>query len=150
MLNDAKDFSVDFLKERAKELDSLYKVDEAMCKDSMSEALVEICRILPKGFCNVRACSVVISLDDKLYTSKPIPEISVNELQSDIIVSGRVRGFIRAIYSDDIINLPITTFLTEEEKLLAAVANKISNRLFHEELAPVGARSNWETILLFL
>ena len=150
MLNDAKDFSVDFLKERAKELDSLYKVDEALCKDSISEALVDICRILPKGFCNVRACSVIISLDDKLYTSKPVPEISVNELQSDIIVSGRLRGFIRAIYSEDNMNVPITSFLAEEEKLMAAVANKISNRLFHEELAPAVSRSNWETILLFL
>jgi len=150
MLNDTNDFSVDFLKERAKELDSLYKVDEAMCKDSMSEALLEISRILPKGFCNVRACSVVISLDDKLYTAKPVPEISVNELQSDIIVSGRQRGLIRAIYSEDNLNLSVTSFLAEEEKLLAAVANKISNRIFHEELEPVESRSNWETILLFL
>ena len=37
MLNESKDFSIDFLKERAKELESLYKVDEILCKDSRED-----------------------------------------------------------------------------------------------------------------
>ena len=150
MLNEIKDFSVDFLKERAKELESLYKVDEAMCKESLPEILSDICRFLPRGFCNVRACCVTISLDDKLYFAKPAPENPVNEIQSDIVVNGRLRGYIRAVYTEDTMNMSVTSFLTEEEKLLAAVANKISNRIFYEELEPAESRSNWEAILLFL
>ncbi len=150
MLNETKDFTIDFLKERAKELESLYRVDEALKKDSLPEILTDICRFLPRGFCNIRACSVMIALDDRFYAVKPIPDHPVNEIRSDIVVNGRLRGYVRATYTKDEMDLSVTSFLAEEEKLLAAVANKISNRIFYEELEPVESRSNWEAILLFL
>lgn len=149
MLSDTN-FSVDFLKERAKELESLYKVDEALSKDALPDVLVEICGFLPRGFYNVRACSVVISLDDKLYHAKPIPENPANQICSDIVVNGKLRGYVKAIYSEDAMNMSVTFFMSEEEKLLAAVANKIANRIFYDELKPAESRSNWKAILLFL
>ncbi len=50
MSNEGKDFSVDSLKERAKELETLYRVDEALTGESLPLVLAEICRILPRGF----------------------------------------------------------------------------------------------------
>ncbi len=150
MLNESKDFSIDFLKERAKELECLYKVDEILCKDSRADIMAEICRYLPRGFCNIRACYVSISLDDMLYNVKPEPEVIVSEIRSDIIINERKRGHIRVVYSGDSLNMPISTFLTEEEKLLDTVASKISTRIFYDELEPTEQRTNWEAILLFL
>jgi Phosphoenolpyruvate synthase/pyruvate phosphate dikinase len=144
------EFNVDSLKERAKELEALYRVDEAMNGDSMPEILTEICRFLPKGFCNVRACVVMISLDGTAYLSKPMPEDPVGEIRSEIVVNGRQRGYIKAVYAGDPMKLYFVSFLAEEEKLLAAVANKIAGRIFHDELAAAESRSNWEAILLFL
>ena len=150
MLDEIKDFTVDFLKERAKELETLYRVDEALSRDSLPEILSEICGFLPRGFCNVRACTVMISLDDKIYCVKPLPENPANEIRSDILVNGKQRGYVKALYARDAMNMSITSFLTEEEKLLAAVATKISTRIFRDELGSAGSRSNWEVILLFL
>ena len=150
MLNESKEFSIDFLKERAKELESLYKVDEILCKSSQTDIMTEICRYLPRGFCNIRACHVSIFLDEKLYAVKPEPEVIVSEIRSDIIVNERKRGHIRVVYSEDSLNMPVSTFLTEEEKLLDAIAGKISTRIFYDELGPTEPRSNWEAILLFL
>ena len=150
MFNELQDHSVDFLKERAKELESLYKVDEALSKDSIPDILVSICKFLPKGFCNVHACSVIISLDEKIYSAKPIPTNCINEIQSDILVSGRLRGYIKAMYTEDPMNIAVTSFFAEEEKLLNTVANKIANRIFYDELELPESRSNWEAILLFL
>jgi pyruvate,water dikinase len=150
MINEKDGFTVDSLKERAKELECLYRVDEILDKDSLPEIFTEICRIMPRGFCNIRACTVLISLDGKIYSAKPISTNFVNEIHSDIVVNGKLRGYVKAIYVDDPMESGITSFLIEEEKLLHTVANKISSRIYYEELEPVETRSNWETILLFL
>lgn len=150
MINEIDDFNVDFLKERAKELETLYRVDDKLNTSTMPDVLTEICRILPKGFCNVRACTVVISLDDKLYHIRPVPENPSNEIRSEILVNGRQRGYVKAVYAKDPMGLYFTSFLAEEEKLLAAVSSKIAGRIFCDELEPAESRSNWEAILLFL
>lgn len=150
MINEKDDFTVDSLKERAKELECLYRVDEILDKNSLPEIFTEICRIMPRGFCNIRACTVMISIDGKIYSAKPISTNFVNEIHSDIVVNGKLRGYVKAIYVDDPMETGITSFLIEEEKLLNTVANKISSRIYYEELESVETKSNWETILLFL
>ena len=148
MASAMNDSSVDSLKERAKELETLYKVDEALTKASIPEILSDICRLLPKGFCNVHSCSVLISLDGKLYSTGPMPEDPADEIRSDIIIGGNARGYIEAVYAEDA--TPFIPFLEEERKLLASIAGKISSRIFYEELSSAESRSNWEAILLFL
>lgn len=150
MINEVQEYNVDFLKERAKELECLYLVDEILDKDSLPDILTELCKIMPRGFCNIRACSVSISFDGKIYSAKPISANYINEIQSDIIVSGKRRGYIKAMYSVDAMEIGITTFLIEEEKLMNTIANKIANRVYYGELAPAESNSNWEAILLFL
>ncbi len=150
MFNESKDFTVDFLKERAKELECLYLVDEALRKDSLLDILTEICKIMPTGFCNVPSCTVMIALDDKIYSAKPIPACCSDSIQSEIIVNGKIRGYIKAMYQEDTLNLPVTSFLVQEEKLINAVASKISHNIHFCELEPGESQSNWEAILLFL
>ena len=150
MFNEQNEITVDFLKERAKELDCLYRVDEALNGTSLSEVLIKISRSMPKGFCNVQACTVTIDLDGVSYCSGPIPKSSISSIESDIIVNGKKRGKISAMYGEDSPYSSFTSFLTQEEKLLNAVACKISNKICLDELEPNEKRSNWEAILLFL
>ncbi|MDF2654045.1 MAG: phosphoenolpyruvate synthase [Bacillota bacterium] len=150
MRNDQQEISVDFLKERAKELECLYRVDEALNGDSLPAILTEICRVMPRGFCNVRACYVVITLDDCVYSFTEPSDICASSIRSDIIVNGRVRGNIEARYEEYALNTPVSAFLVQEEKLLNAVASKISNKICVHEMEPNETRSNWEAILLFL
>lgn len=150
MLNEQQDFSIDFLKERAKELECLYLVDETLSKDSMTEILTELCEIIPRGFCNVNSCTVALSLDDKVYSAKPFPACCINTIQSEIVVNGKTRGYIKAGYTEDSMNLAVSSFLLQEEKLLHTVASKIASRIHFDELAPGEFRSNWEAVLLFL
>ena len=150
MKNELHEFNIDFLKERAKELECLYLVDDILDRNLLPEALAEICRIMPRGFCNIRACSVQIAFDGTIYSEKSIATDYVNEIQSDIIVNGKKRGYIKAIYVEGSMKIGITSFLIEEEKLMTTVANKIANKIYYEELEPAELRSNWEAILLFL
>jgi len=88
----------------------------------------------------------MISLDGNSYSVKPLPESPADEVLSEIIVRGNLRGFIKAAYTEEC----SISFLAEERKLLDAVANKVSGRIFYEELSAAESRSNWEAILLFL
>ena len=51
-MDKSKDISV--LIERAKELECLYLIDEALSKDSLSDILTEISAVTPSGFCYER------------------------------------------------------------------------------------------------
>ena len=150
MRNDQQEISVDFLRERAKELECLYRVDEALNGDSLPEMLTEICRVMPRGFCNVRACYVFITLDDSVYTLTEPSDVYASSIKSDIIIDGKVRGSIEARYEEYALNTPVSSFLVQEEKLLNAVSSKIANKIQFLEMAPNDSRSNWEAILLFL
>ena len=150
MFNEGQDINIDFLKERAKELESLYRVDEAIRKESIPDILTEICRVLPRGFCNVRACVVSITFDNKLYAAKSLPESYADEIRSDIVINERLRGFISAVYDEKHTDGGNSSFLPEEQKLLNTVAYKISHRVLYEEMGQPESRSNWEAILIFL
>jgi len=148
MIHDYQDLSVEFLKERAKELECLYLVDEALTKDSIEDSLVNITKVLPYGFCNVQACVVSIFMDDKTYSFKPIKTYS-NEIHSSIIINHKVRGFIKAAYNEK--DESGTEFLIQEEKLLNTVANKIAQTIYQKEILEQGdSRSNWEAIITLL
>jgi len=141
---------VEAFMERAKELECLYLVDDALTKNSIPEILVEISSVLPLGFCNAQACVVNIVLDDQIYAAKP--EIVIHrEIRSPIIVRDKVRGYLQAAYPAHEVDEDKNVFLVQEEKLLNSVANKISQMLerksIQEDSVP---RSNWEAIVKLL
>lgn len=147
MIDDTQNFSVTFLKERAKELECLYLVDDALTNSSLSDILMEVSKVLPSGFCNVNDCIVTIFFDDEIYSAKPVIS-NGNEIQSAIVVNQKVRGYIKAAYEK---NEEETAFLVQEEKLLKAVANKIAQFVHQQEIQSQSAtRSNWKAIINLL
>lgn len=141
---------VEFLVERAKELECLYLVDEALTRDSIPEILTEISLILPRGFCDVQACAVSIELDGQIYAPKTLTTCSC-KIESPIVVNSKVRGYIRVAYPEKVKNREKCTFLVQEEKLLNSVANKIAQLIERQSIREDSeSRSNWEAIIKLL
>jgi pyruvate, water dikinase len=138
------------LMERAKELECLYLIDEALTKASLADILIEITEVAPLGFRNIEACVVTVVLDGKSYSTKPEVADSY-EIQSNIIVNSIVRGYIKAAYASDTYDKGDVVFLHQEEKLLKAIASKIAQSIFQKNFQEFGdSKSNWKTIVKLL
>lgn len=149
-MDDIQDVSVDSLKERAKELECLYLVDEALSKGSIADMILDVSRVCPCGFRNVDACDISISFDEQIYPAKSIAENS-NEISADIIVDNIKRGYVKAAYPPDIFQHGENPFLAQEEKLIKTIANRIAQTIYHTNAEDAAtSKSNWKTILSLL
>lgn len=137
------------LKERAKELNCLYLIDEALTKDTLTDILMEISMVTPTGFCDFKECNVAIVLDEKIYTVRPIAQNSY-ELKSDIIVNGKKRGYIKATYPPHLFAENELIFLPQEQKLLNSIGSKISQVIDQKFNQNYYNTSNWRSIVELL
>jgi pyruvate,water dikinase len=143
-----QDISV--LMERAKELECLYLIDEALTGNTLPDVLMEITRVTPLGFRNVKACTVAIELDGVTYAAKPVIA-NGSEIRSEIVVNDSKRGFITAAYPSDTFPKDDIVFLTQEVKLLNTISNRISQYIYQRSIQAVDDnRSSWETIIKLL
>ncbi len=143
-----KNQGMDVLVERAKELECFYLVDEALTCPSLPDSLLKITEVTPVGFHNSKDCSVSIVLDGQVYATKPIITDSY-ELQSEIILNGISRGYIKAMYP--ILHDKDLVFLPEEQKLLDSIANRIAERIYKITLQEKNQfRADWEAIITLL
>ena len=147
-----KDIPNEILAERAKELECLYAIDEAISEGShdMTEVLKKIPDIIPLGFRNVLACTVDIYLEGKHYFTKPIIE-NGNELQANIIVNNDVLGYIRVMYQKGTFQDDDIVFLPQEVKLLKSITNIISDSIYKNNLQhSLHSGSEWKSIIELL
>lgn len=149
-MNRFKDQGMDVLVERAKELECFYLVDEALTIPSLSESLLKVTEVTPRGFRSFNDCSVYIELDGQMYATKPIMA-GCCTLQSDIILNGISHGSIKAEYPKNVFPEGDCIFLPEEQKLLDTIANRIAERLFKVNYHPKNRfREDWEAIITLL
>lgn len=142
--------STQSLLERAKELECIYLIEEALREGSVPDSLTKIISIIPKGFRKSSKCTVAIELDSTIYGDMPMAS-SVNELTAVIESKVATRGYVRVFYpkgtfaEDDII------FLDQEVRLLNAIANRISGIINkHDFRKSSNNRSKWQAILRLL
>lgn len=149
-MDDIQDVSVDSLKERAKELECLYLVDEALSKGSVAEMLYDVSLVCPRGFRNVDACAVSICLDGQVYAAKNSDENS-RDITADIIVNNMKRGIVKAAYPADLFPQDEKPFLAQEERLIKTIANRIAQTIYQTSADDAAtSKSNWKTILSLL
>ncbi len=149
-MDDIQDVSVDSLKERAKELECLYLVDEALSKGSVSDMLHDVSLVCPRGFRRVDACVVSIRLDGQIYSAKNIAENN-SEITADIVVNGITRGAVTAAYPPGIFPQGENPFLAQEERLIKTIANRIAQTVYHANTDDAAtSKSNWKTIMSLL
>lgn len=152
---------LDSLKERAKELNCLYSVEEVLKQQdtAIEDIFQEIVKVIPPSWQYPDVGEALISYGDATYKSSDF-EITHWVQKEPIIVQSRTVGSIEVYYTED---LPLSDegpFLKEERKLLKTIAARIGHFLLHRQLKQVfqewqSARSNasaqrqveWRTIL---
>ena len=114
------------LKERAKELNCLYKVQELLNRtDSINdENCKEIVEAIPPGFQYSDICIVKMTCPHGTYCS---PDFNETQwvLKADIFVQETVVGNIQVFYSEERPDADEGPFLKEERRLINNIAERI-------------------------
>lgn len=125
--------SLEQLKERAKELQCIYRVTEALkeTKKRTGRIVYDVLNIIPDGWQYPGICSAKIYLENKTYTLPAFAESKWFQ-SADIIVDNNIIGEIKVYYQD---NLGLSNpFLPEEQQLLNAIASRLSDYIFQKRL----------------
>lgn len=118
------------LKERIKELECLYIISSQIeSGKNLGQMLESTAANLIKGFQYPEMACATISLDQVQYTPGMAPcKRTKTSLQSEIVVNGKARGFVKVGYLQD------SGFLEEEEKLIKEISHMISKAIEKHEL----------------
>lgn len=145
------------LKERAKELNCLYKVQELLSTPSLS--LDEICegiiQAIPPGWQYPDVCQARIKLENKVFTT-PDFEVSPWMISALISVQTQPIGEIQVYYTAERPPEDEGPFLKEERKLIDTIAEQIGFYILHQQLREVfqsqmksaaERKSEWSVVL---
>jgi hypothetical protein len=123
------------LNERAKELNCLYRVNEAL-KDEISGHDVVFGRLLaiiPAGWQHPTVCEARITYGDQTYSSDDFRETPWMQ-SAQIIIDDNEVGSITVAYTQLIEEINGSQFLPEEQRLLNAITERVSLYLFARKL----------------
>ena len=132
------------LKERAKELECLYRVDELLSNPDLSvpEIFRQIVAVLPPGWQYPEICDARISFEDIVEVSEgfqPTPWVQ----SANIMVYGQPAGKVEVYYRQQVPKSDEGPFLKEERKLIETVAERIASTVIQRRLK--SAHQEWET-----
>jgi hypothetical protein len=129
---------VDDLKERAKELNCLYEIQEIL--NDFDASLDEICsriiKAIPPGWQYTDVCQVCITVRDSKYQSDGFIETSWSQCAS-INVRDDVIGRICVSYVEERPIADEGSFLKEERKLIDTIAEQFGLFLLHKQLKAI-------------
>lgn len=126
------------LRERTKELNCLYEVEELFSTpDSSLPTILEgIVRALPDGWQYPDVCRVQIKYGDLTFQSPDFKETPWVQ-SADLYVQDHVVGRISVYYVEERPSLDEGPFLKEERKLIDTVADRLERRILHERMRAV-------------
>jgi len=145
---DAPQHSIDKLlndmRERAKELNCLYQVEELLTKTHLplTEIFTQIIQTVPSGFQFPEICQVRIIYEGAVF-ARPDFKDSPRAQSVDIKVEDKVVGRIEISYTADVPQTEGSFFLKEEHKLLTTIAERIGRTILHLKLEEVSRE--WAT-----
>jgi len=118
------------LKERIKELECLYNISSQIeSGKNFGQILENSAASLVKGFQYPEIACAAIVLDDSQHSAGPLScQEARSSLQSDIVVNGKARGYVRVGYTKK------SEFLEEEKKLIKEIGRMISKAVEKHEL----------------
>jgi pyruvate, water dikinase len=147
------------LRERAKELNCMYGVQELLSTPEIS--IENICRgiiqALPPGWQYPDVCGAQIILDGKTYQTS-LYQVSPWVQSADINIQERGVGKINVCYIEERPSSDEGPFLKEERKLINTIADQLGFYLLHQQLRQVfqeqveveERKSDWGVILEML
>ena len=132
------------LKERAKELNCLYSVEEILSKNDISlpEALQKIVNAIPPGWQYPDVCEAIIEYQGDIYRTSEFAE--TRWVQSvDIKVQDKTVGSIKVFYTEERMPADEGPFLKEERRLINSIAERLGHYIFHLSLREM--IQNWRS-----
>jgi predicted nucleotidyltransferase len=163
IMNDSED-SVDRLvyelKERAKELNCLYDVQEILNTQELDleEVFEGIIHVIPGGWQYPDICQAEIQFEEMFFRSPGYIEVAWVQ-SADILVQDSVVGKVSVSYTDEMPPLDEGPFLREERRLINTIADQLGNYLLHRRLrgfferqasADMELKAGWWAILNML
>ena len=144
------------LKERTKELNCLYDVEELFSKpDTSLEAILQgIVRAIPEGWQYPDVCQARITYGDLVLQTPNLRETPWVQT-ADLVAQEEIVGKISVFYSEERPPADEGPFLKEERRLINTIADRLERRIFHERLKAVfeaqqsksDADGQWKVIL---
>jgi len=115
------------LRERVKELTCLYGIARLAAQPNIAleEILQSIVELLPPAWLYSEIASAEIILDGHSYSTPGFQE-GKHKQTADIIVSGKQRGMVEVVYSEDKPELDEGPFLKEERNLIDTLAKEVA------------------------
>ncbi len=127
-----------FLKERAKELNCLYKIEEHL--NDPDKDIGEICKgiidVIPPGWQYPDICQAKITLNGVTYKSSNFRETEWVQM-ANIIVLDDVIGTLWVYYIMEMPAADFGPFLKEETKLIGTIAERLGNFIAHQKMRRV-------------
>jgi len=131
------------LQERAKELNCIYRVEEAIAQPdaTTSEICAGIIESIPPGWQYPDICVVRINLDRETYTSPDFIETEWVQ-RADIRAGDIPIGSIEIFYTEETPERDIGSFLKEEARLIRTIADRLGNFVTHQKMRAISEQ--WE------
>jgi hypothetical protein len=123
------------LKERKKELNCLYLVDEILKNRecNIENIFLSIIDIIPISWQFPDICRAKILFEGRTFAHRDYIDSQWFQT-AELIVDDTIAGEIRVIYTEPIVSASNGRFLPEEQKLLNAIASMVSRTIFHRRL----------------
>lgn len=154
---------LDSLKERAKELDCLYRIDEILEQPAAEDADVyeQLARAVPPGWQFPGICEAQIIIDGKAYATDRFAQ-HLTAIAAPIEVDQEPVGSVSVAYIEPCPESDEGPFLKEERRLIDAIAQRISHSILrrrtldvrrpleHSRESGVERHRPWEVLIDFL
>jgi pyruvate,water dikinase len=129
------DYIVWALRERAKELNCLYRIEETLADRTLSTEVkvMNIIEGMPPGWQYPELCQAMMIFEGKVYKENDFHETRWMQ-SSEIVVQDVVVGELRVYYTEEMPQADEGPFLKEERKLIDTIAERFGQYIFHERL----------------
>ena len=124
------------LRERAKELNCLYQVDDLLNSGAdhpLDEVLRKIVEILPHGWQYSDICCTRVVIGDTFIEAKKFQETQWVQ-RATIVVEGESAGEVEVYYTKQMPHADEGPFLKEERRLIETVAERIASSIIQRRL----------------
>ena len=123
------------LRERAKELGCIYRVEEQLNRSdaSLDEIFRGVVRAIPRGFLHPEVCHVALTYEEKVYSSEPFEETPWI-LEVPLRAQAEEVGRLQVYYTQEMPPEDEGPFLKEERRLVETLADRLSHFAFYQRL----------------
>ncbi len=143
--NKSVEILLDSLKERAKELNCLYGIEEVLNNPdaSMDEIFHSLVNVIPQGWQYPDVCQVIIRYGNSVYRSMKFPKTKWVQ-KASIEVQDRAVGVVEVYYTEERPTADEGPFLKEERRLINTIAERLGHFLLYRNLKTTFRE--WQTV----